>query len=255
MGVFSGTIRSSVLHMDTTIGVILPQDVKLWEKCYTGKKPKTLILLHGLTDNWAAWLNRSRIANYAERHGVAVVMPEVQRSFYQDMVYGEAYFRFVSDELPRVTAELFNVSIAPDDLMVAGLSMGGYGALRCGLTHPDRYRAIGAFSSACWIEPLLTQTPAEQDQGGLAPVVMGMFGDPPRVPDEAKLELLAFRARGTSMPIMMTCGTEDPLYSGNEDMFEQLRRCGLNVDFETWNGAHEWDFWDKSIAMFLDRFA
>ena len=256
MSFFSGSVFSESLHMQTTIGVILPQDCQSYRQRRGAKKPRTLILLHGLTDNWSAWPYRSRILNYAEEAGVAVIMPEVGRSFYQDMVFGEAYFRYVSDELPRLAAQLFNVSIAPEDLMVAGLSMGGYGALRCALTYPDRYRAVGAFSSALWIEPMVENSlQPVQDGWGIAPMIKGMFGDPPVVPEAARIEALARRVAGSSLPIMMTCGTEDFLYEGNETMFDLFKRCQLNVTFDKWPGIHEWGFWDTSIKMFLDRFA
>ena len=261
MSIFSGTVFSESLHMGTSIGVILPQDVKsrrVFDESDGARragKPRTLILLHGLSDNWAAWPYRSRILSYAENHGVAVIMPEVQRSFYQDMVFGENYFQYISEELPRLAAELFNLSIAPDDLMVAGLSMGGYGALRVGLSHPDRYRAIGAFSSACWIESLLPHIEDDHPHWDYTPMVHGMFGDPVVVPENARIEMLAAKAAGSGLPIMMTCGTEDGLYPGNVSMFETLKRNRMNVTFDAWSGIHEWGFWDKSVAMFLDRFA
>ena len=254
MGMFTGVVYSEKLHMLTTLAVVLPQDAKPWRLGKTTPKLRTLILLHGLSDNWAAWPYRSRIMTYAEEHYVAVLMPEVGRGFYQDMVYGEQYFSFVSEELPELAHSMFGVPVDPESLMVAGLSMGGYGAMRCALTHPERYLAAGAFSSACWIEPLLT-APAGEDPFGLRPMILGMFGDPPRVPDEAKLEVLAERAKGHPMPLMMTCGTEDPLYPGNVTMFEAYKKAGLNVTFDAWPGVHEWGFWDKSIEMFLDRFA
>ena len=260
MSIFSGTIFSETLHMGTMIGVILPQDVRSRRvfddtQGHGQGKPKTLILLHGLSDNWAAWPYRSRILSYAESHGVAVIMPEVQRSFYQDMLNGERYFQYVANELPLLAADLFNISVAPDDLMVAGLSMGGYGALRCALTYPDRYCAVGAFSSACWIESLMTHAQEEHAQWDYAPMVRGMFGNPPVIPEDAKIKTLAKRAAGSRLPIMMTCGTEDGLYPGNQAMFEELKADGFNVTFDAWPGVHEWGFWDKSISMFLDRFA
>ena len=121
MGMFTGVVYSEKLHMLTTLAVVLPQDAKPWRLGKTTPELRTLILLHGLSDNWAAWPYRSRIMTYAEEHYVAVLMPEVGRGFYQDMVYGEQYFTFVSEELPKLAHSMFGVPVDPESLMVAGV--------------------------------------------------------------------------------------------------------------------------------------
>ena len=264
MSFLTGAIFSDVLNMDTTISAIIPHDSRFHrgidtfpEGVHAHENPKTLILLHGLTDNWVAWGHRSRILSYAEMYDVAVIMPEVQRSFYQDMTYGEAYFSYITKELPALAAEMFHVSTAPEDLMIAGLSMGGYGALKCGLTDPGRYRAIGAFSSATDMEDFAHNMPVRKETRRFNQVLKGMFGENLVVPDSAKLKCLADKAAAAKaeLPFMMTCGMEDDLYAGNVDMYNYMHAAGLNVTFDAWPGVHEWGFWDKSIQMFLDRFA
>ena len=154
MGFYNGSFYAKSLNMDTSIGVILPHDSRKHlgvEPLHAGitpsEKPKTLILLHGLSDNWAAWMHRTSLLRYAESFDIAVLAPEVQRSFYMDMRNGPAYYTYITEELPELAAKQFNISVAPEDLMIAGLSMGGYGALACGLSHPERFMGIGAFSS------------------------------------------------------------------------------------------------------------
>ncbi len=87
MATFEGTIYSDALRMMTSITVSIPQVVE-------GDMP-VLYLLHGLSDNHSAWLRRSNVDLYAEKSGFAVVMPEVQRSFYTDMAYGLRYFTYI----------------------------------------------------------------------------------------------------------------------------------------------------------------
>jgi len=261
MGFFVGSVFSKMLNMDTSVGVILPQDSRyhrglspLPEGVTARERPRTLILLHGLTDNWSAWGYRSRVLSYAEEFDTAVIMPEVQRSFYQDMRDGEAYFSYVYDELPELAAALFNVSVEPEDLMVAGLSMGGYGALRCALTGPERYHAVGAFSSVTDLEAFTLDMPVRKETRGFERVVRGMFGEGRRAPEEALLVPLAKRAAAGSArtPILMTCGTEDELYPGCEAFAGVLEGLGWPVRFESWPGIHEWGFWDTSIRRFLE---
>src|SRR5262245_55041248 len=92
--------------------------------------PPLLYLLHGLSDDHTAWLRYTAIARYADAAGLAVVMPAVQRSFYTNEAHGHRFWDFVSEELPSVVHSFFQVSSEPSETFVAGLSMGGYGALK-----------------------------------------------------------------------------------------------------------------------------
>ena len=105
-----------------------------------------LYLLHGLTDDHTGWQRYTSIERYADEAGLAVVMPAVHHSFYTDEVHGHAYWTYVSEELPALVHRLFRVSDRPEDTFAAGLSMGGYGAVKLALSHPDRYAAAASLS-------------------------------------------------------------------------------------------------------------
>ncbi|WP_341854260.1 alpha/beta hydrolase-fold protein [Brachybacterium sp. GPGPB12] len=107
-----------------------------------------LYLLHGLSDDCTIWERRTSIERYATEKGIAVVMPEVRRSFYTDEAVGEAYWTFVAEEPPRIVARTFRVSTAREDTFVAGLSMGGFGAFKLALNHPERFAAAASLSGA-----------------------------------------------------------------------------------------------------------
>src|SRR5678815_1741952 len=90
----------------------------------------TLYLLHGLSDDHTIWLRRTSIERYSAARNLAVVMPAGARSFYQDMASGPRYWTFLSEELPALCRQWFPLSDDREDNFAAGLSMGGYGALR-----------------------------------------------------------------------------------------------------------------------------
>lgn len=267
MGFFEGTIYSKTLHMDTQLGVILPQDTRLHHEgsLLNGLKPreksKTLILLHGLTDSASVWWRRTSIERYAESYDIAVIMPEVYKSFYQKMKYGEDFFTYITEEIPKLCEKMFHVSTAPEDLMIAGLSMGGYGALRCTLTYPGRYCACGAFSSAC---DLRETTKAEDDMMQMGPAkgfhrsMRAIFGDPVDIPADANLYHLVERLTAEEagkIRMYMTCGRQDPLHSANQKLRRLLEEKELSeYYYEDWDGAHEWDYWDVAIQRFLKIF-
>ena len=90
---------------------------------------------------------------------MAVIMPEVQRSFYCDMTNGPRYFTYIVDELPALCQRLFRVSARREDNFVAGLSMGGYGAMKAALSRPERYAAAASFSGAVDVAARLDSHP------------------------------------------------------------------------------------------------
>ena len=135
---------SQVLGLMSTMSVILPDPGPL-EASVASRTPHirypTLYLLHGLSDDHTVWQRRTSIERYVEGLNLAVVMPAVQRSFYTDMVTGQRYWTFISEEVPAVARHFFPLSEDRDENYVAGLSMGGYGAFKLALAHPERYAA------------------------------------------------------------------------------------------------------------------
>ncbi len=105
---------SEVLEVGTSMTVLLPQaseeQIGISATSSTDGDFPVLYLLHGLSDDSSAWLRYTSIERYAAPLGVAVVMPQVQRSFYADEVHGERFWTFLSEELPEVVASFFRVS-------------------------------------------------------------------------------------------------------------------------------------------------
>ena len=104
MALFAGSLYAESLGMNTGVTVSLPGE----RRDRTGDMP-VLYLLHGLSDDHTSWVRRTDIDRYAEEWGVAVIMPEVQRSFYCDMTNGPRYFTYIVDELPALCQRLFRV--------------------------------------------------------------------------------------------------------------------------------------------------
>lgn len=266
MGYCSGSFFSKVLEMDTQIGVILPQDSRkhngvedIKEHIIPRAVPKTIIMLHGLGDNYLAWATRTSILRYAEEYDVAVLMPEVARSFYQDMELGRDYFKYITDELPELASRLFHISVEPEDLMIAGLSMGGYGALRCGLTYPERYCGVGVFSSAHDIERLYMKNgfegtsfaPKELNKDRIA-----MWGNSEHVPENANIyQLLEHYKKAVKKPkLYVGCGTEDFLYDDYTKLLKTLDEYEISYASTELPGIHEWAVWDRLVQRALDYF-
>lgn len=242
MAVFDGNIYSQSLGMMTGLTVILP------EQHPKDEPTAVLYLLHGLSDNHDCWLYRTRIESYVRGKNIAVIMPEVQRSMYTDMAYGLRYFTFVSEELPAICRSMFRITDDPAHTYIAGLSMGGYGAMKCMLHHPDRYAAVGAFSALLDVKGHFS---GEHDFENRE--VIAILGD--HIAPENDLFMLTAKAAKEHIPlppIYLTCGLSDFLYNGCARFRKQLDFLKIHYVYEEWAGDHNWDFWDRSIKQFLE---
>ena len=108
-----------------------------------------MVFLHGAYGDYSDWARLTGIERYAQAHKIAVVMPSADNSFYQDMYRGGKYLTYFTRELPDYIARLFPVSTKREDTFVAGLSMGGYGAVRVAFEMPERFGAAASLSALC----------------------------------------------------------------------------------------------------------
>jgi S-formylglutathione hydrolase FrmB len=247
------SFSSDVLAVGTAMSVVLPQNaatqIGVEAADSQGAPFPVLYLLHGLSDDATAWTRYTSIERYATAHGVAVVMPQVQRSFYQDQAHGGRYWTFLTQELPEVVQAFFRVSDRREDTFVAGLSMGGYGAMRWALTAPERFAAAASLSGALDLAGRIRA-------GGMHPdIADAVFaGADTGGTDSDLLDLLAGLdddARAALPRLYVTCGTEDGLLPDNERFLDQARRSGVEVTTDLRPGEHEWGYWDALIQDVL----
>jgi S-formylglutathione hydrolase FrmB len=237
---------SEALACGTSVTVVLPQPTE--EQIGVAEPgsslfvdpPPVLYLLHGLSDDHTAWLRYTSIERYAAARGLAVVMPAVGRSFYANEAHGHAYWDFVSEELPQVVRRFFRVTDDPARTYVAGLSMGGYGALKHAFTHPERYAAAASLSGVVDIRALV-------DVLGRHELVHRVFDDTLR-PQDDLFDLLARLDPVTSPRLYVGCGTgEELLMPANRRMADEAAAKGLDVTTDFRPGVHEWGLWDAQI--------
>jgi putative tributyrin esterase len=192
-------------------------------------------------------VRRTSIERYVAPLGLAVVMPQVQRSFYTDEVHGNRFRTFLTDELPGVVGEFFRVSARREDTFVAGLSMGGYGALMWALTRPERFAMAASLSGALDLDRL-------RRTGSRADVLATAFGDRPLrgTPDDPTW--LLQQVDPAVLPrLYVCCGTDDPLLADNRAFAQACVAHGVAVDADFGPGAHDWAYWDERIQDVLDR--
>jgi putative tributyrin esterase len=252
MAVLQCDFFSDVLALNTSMTVILPQPTTT-QIGLTGSAgaagaggPPVLYLLHGLSDDHTIWLRYTSIERYVADLGLAVIMPQVHRSFYTDEVFGRPYWTFVSEELPEIAGRFFRLSTRREDTFVAGLSMGGYGALKLALRRPERFAAAASLSGAVDLAARATGAPRPED-----PLMMRrILGD--RAPARTHDDLFSLvETVDGAPPLFVCCGTEDALHAENLRFRDHCAAHGLTVTATFDAGAHDWAYWDAKIRDVL----
>lgn len=186
------------------------------------KKYPVLYLLHGFGNNHAQWGGYTSVELFAEERQIAVVMISGENKNYINQPQ-DAFYDFIENELPEFIEGVFPISHRKEDHYIAGLSMGGFGALYHGLSNTHKYNAIGAFSAAVEMEgnPIDLYQVLEDSDGNI--------------------------------PVYMTCGDKDFVYESDVKFVEAMKEKGMNVDWiSVKDYEHEWRFWNLAIERFLD---
>lgn len=236
---------SPTLCMTTSIHVVSPVD--------SGRPPEsTLYLLHGAGDNASTWQRLTTVEQYAHKYNCTVIMPEANRSYYTDMAYGLNYFYYITQELPELCNRLFQLNKDPAKTFVAGLSMGGYGALKCALTYPHRYAKAVSLSGVTDIRQRIHDM---NMPSGMVKEMQAVFGpDLEITPDQDLYALVTNRLKesGQLPPILCCCGTEDPFIGMNREFAAYMRQTGSGFRYVEGPGAHEWRFWEEHLETAFD---
>jgi len=251
MAVIQASFYSQSLIRSVNFNAIIPVDKMLFPNRPVGDTPKTfktLYLLHGVTMNHNDWLYATRILNWAEEKGVAVIMPAGENKFFLNNISGDKHEDFLGVELIKATRQLFPLSAKREDTFIAGLSMGGYGAIRTGLKYPETFSYIAGLSSAL-IQDRLKNAESGRSWRFNEDI---SFGDNGEDKDPKALISAILEAKKNMPEIFISCGTEDGLIASNRELHEFLLAENVEHTYIEEPGRHDWDFWDRHIYKVLE---
>ena len=271
---------SFALGQTCGMDVLLPEadaGIGVTEQVWDGLMPlPVLYLLHGHSDDHTVWMRRTALERHFAGRRLAIVIPAANRSFFCDQKCGYAYSTFLSEELPKICQRFFRISGKQEDTFIAGLSMGGYGAMRAALTFPQRYGAVASMSGGL---DLLALPPAlafdDETTHSEEAMKRLKLRDPTRFyvlmdlkmtfgsraefqgSDNDLCALLKRRIQlSDHLPAMhISMGTEDFLRPTNQRFLEILNAHGIAYHYVQPRGAHEWSVWDRMISQVLDWIA
>ena len=244
--------RSTLINASLPYQVVLPPDYRTSK---TTRYP-VLYLLHGLGGHYGDWLTRTNVADYAAQYRLIVVTPEGNDSWYTDSATkpNDKYESYVLKELIPDVQRRYRTIETRYGRAVAGLSMGGYGALKFGLKSPGTFIFAGSMSgcpeAASWTSDDLKDFKAIFDS---LPPVFGAAGSETREANDL-LEILRglSAARINSLPFLyLDCGTEDFASNSNQKFAELLRQKKIPHEYRQLPGNHNWQYWDQQVREVL----
>lgn len=246
---FSYTLKRSV-----TIYIILPS-ITSGDTKRKGNSHKALYqfpvlyLLHGYSNDYSSWIKYTSIQRYAEEQRIAVVTFSAENNWYinlNDVVEKSRighmqfadYYKFLNIELPDFITNTFPISKRKEDTYIAGLSMGGYGAMVHAFGNPDKYKAVGSFSP----RPTLWDGWNSKDE---------------KIPEYLKeydpLELLTHLKKSEIPNLYYSYGEKDSMFEIQNWFREKIDELGICYTLDVQKEyRHEWALWDLEILKFLN---
>ena len=252
------SLFSKALRKETSVNVVIPNvcDADPSRQIYEFDQDfPVLYLLHGAGGTYSDWIRHTCVEDLAGKYQTAVVMPSVDLSFYTDMISGGRYFTYISSELPEYLKRILPISDRREQCCVAGLSMGGFGAVKLALSFPERYRAAASMSGVLDAEGLMRNEELTK-QIELDQVMQWCFGTADQITG-TKNDLLYLlqeaKKRNCDLPAIYQCvGTEDFLYEINQNFRERAEKTGIPLLYSEDEGEHDWNYWRAHLTKVFD---
>jgi putative tributyrin esterase len=236
---------SKALGRDARYRVLLPRGYE------AGGRFPVLYLLHGLYGDYLNWDTRTDIENYTRELPLLVVMPDAGDSWYVNSASTPAAkFEdyFVKDLIVDVN-ERFHTIRNRNHRAIAGLSMGGYGAIKFALKYPDLFEFAGSLSGAL---------NAAQNLDDLRPEfrlklveVFGPANSQTRTENDVFRLAKAIPTSGPRPHLYLACGNSDFFLATNRAFAAELSEIKLDYEYHETAGGHSWEYWDASIQPLL----
>ncbi len=220
------------------MNVIIPENLK-------GRAP-VLYLLHGLSDDYTGWCRRTSIERYVSNMKLIVVMPDSNRGWYTNSVHppGLRFEDHIMKDVIGFVERTFPVICERHGRAIGGLSMGGYGAIKLALKHPDVFCSAHSHSGALTRLAALAQ--ATQTDSYILEA-KAIFGTSAAGGREDCVALAETCPRSRRPCLWIDCGTQDSLIQDNRQMHRHLLKLRYKHTYHEYPGAHDWPYWDAHI--------
>ena len=245
-------IPSAAMHKTYRAAVVLPAS---YAKNKKANYP-VLYLLHGAYGHFSDWLNKTPdkqlLHRLADQYNLIIVNPEGETfSFYLNSpVSPDSQFEtYLTQEIISKIDQTYRTVADRKGRVIAGLSMGGHGALYLSARHPDLYCAAGSMSGALDLTSLnrkLSPTDAAQRAKLWTPILGSETDNPERFAANSVISLLPQLHRN-GLPLIIDCGVDDGLIDINRELHRRLVYNHTPHDYTERPGAHTWEYWQTAL--------
>ncbi len=216
-----------------------------------GKGPfPVFYLLHGLSDDHTTWTRRTSVERYVDGLPLIVVMPNSERGWYTDAqdLRNQNFETLIMRDIIGFVDNNFQTIAAREGRVIAGLSMGGYGAMKLALKHPNMFCAAVSHSGAVEFasNSFVEAEDGERGADWLREFIP-IFGKNPQGSDNDVFALAQRGESSTRPALRIDCGTEDFLIEHNRRFHAHLQKLGIEHEYVEHAGEHNWDYWDEHV--------
>jgi diacylglycerol O-acyltransferase / trehalose O-mycolyltransferase len=254
------TVESPAVGTDVKVRILLPTS---FDTSPTTRWP-TLYLLHGCCDNYLSWTRSTDIERRTQDLDLLVIMPDGGRAgFYSNWRSGPSWETFHLTELPQLLSDNYR---AAEPRVIAGVSMGGLGALGYAARHPATFQAVASFSGI-----VHTRQSPETSRAYLRLLSsegenpLDLWGDPQADAvtwAEYNPYDLAYRLHDTRVylssgngqpgPLDPAGTSPDPIETAlgreNQALAERLQILGIDAHLSLYGpGTHNWTYWQREL--------
>lgn len=233
--------KSNLVGKILPYGVVLPPGYGL----ITSRRSRypVLYLLHGWSGDYNSWTKQTALMQFASEYQLIIITPEGGNGWYTDSatVPSDQYEAYFMRELIADVDSRFRTIADRRGRSIAGVSMGGYGALKFGFKYPEKFSLAASMSGA------LDATSRTDDTS-----IMQTFGEPDsparKTNDLTRLAREFPTDRQALLPyVYLDCGTDDPWLASNRDFSGVLLERRIVHEYRQLPGNHLWTYWDRQV--------
>lgn len=253
-------VPSAAMNRTLRTAVVLPDRYHKRKKQKAALSFPVLYLLHGGSGSFRDWLtktpDKTLLQRLADEYNVIIVTPDGDpTSYYFDspLIKTSQFETFIANELIQKIDDTYRTVRDRKGRVIAGLSMGGHGAMFISSRHPDLYAAAGSMSGVMNINTSTWKVPAD-----FAKLRMENFG---RLLGPAKegetpypgytMVTLADTLKANKLPLIFDIGVDDFLIETNRDLHRRLLDNKTPHDYIERPGGHTWDYWANALPYQL----
>lgn len=245
-------IPSVAMSKTYKTAVVLPNSYVKGKSIYP-----VLYLLHGAYGHFSDWLsstpNKNTVKNLADQFNIIIVMPEGETfSFYLNSPVnkGSQFETYITEEVIQKIDKTYRTVKEKKGRVIAGLSMGGHGALYLSAKHPELFCAAGSMSGAVDMGTMLGREPNDQ----IIKLMQPVFGDQSNNPDlyaQNAVIGMVDKIKANKLALIIDCGVDDFLIEPNRELHRRLVYAKVSHDYTERPGAHTWEYWENALPYQL----